>query len=777
MELDNFIYEKKLKKEITNKNDRNILLQIIEKELKKEIPNEKEDQKEKRVQGLFEYINKGYNDYKDYKHLAKKQNIVFENYFKNKDSLINNFESFNDNLQKVIIKSKANKLKKRIISNKYNYLCDKETESLFLEMAQMNFTKQELQDFIGKKLSAFHYSEELNGALMNLMEIKEGWSVENWFKRIEKSNLIEGRDYEIKEQKEDSLILNIKTFKASQALGSKMWCITRESYMYDHYREDMVDYQFHYDFSKPASDDSSMTAVLYDYIGEPTNVYSKADKEISKATVENPYVLDIIEKTKKLECSDNPWDSILQKLIENSEFLSLSDISDELKSDNDSDYQFDLFNNNTLMKIAKNNAKFFSLPLKTELLDKYNVKRPVGYNSNNEIINLFETKELVELLKTSESSRNILKDIKNEDLLKVSEIIKDSLIGLMTLASVVSEGNKTELFEPVTKKIENLKEMNSDLQLEEKSYSTYSKEKRTIINIVKNKDYISFLKESGREDLFKNMLPENLQTNLSTSLLDFIFDWENTNEFEDILETLEKVKDVFLEDGFSVNKVSVFKYGDFTKANASEIPRFLNLFKKEDFTKFSNYYNNVCSHFDRHHFFNANPITHIEKLLTVTEYYENEIGKDFKYPIIEEVFSNSSNERDLITDYLDSFCYDDYSFKKNDFEKTKEIEKLIKTQIPKLQEKMDLKIETDKLFEILLRKKSHDSEKTVEILTGLVYKLGKENPKVFNSFKDSKVISENKDKLESHERDIEINKKAVLLKDKKLKESFKLKKI
>ena len=99
---------------------------------------------------------------------------------------------------------------------------------------------------------------------------------------------------------------------------------------------------------------------------------------------------------------------------------------------------------------------------------------------------------------------------------------------------------------------------------------------------------------------------------------------------------------------------------------------------------------------------------------------------------------------------------------------------MITTQIPKLQEKMDLKIETDKLFEILLRKKSHDSEKTVEILTGLVYKLGKENPEVFNCFKDSKVIS---DKLESYERDIEINKKTVLSKDKELKESFKLRKI
>ena len=164
MELDNFIYEKKLKKEITNKNDRDILLRIIEIESKKEISNEKVEQKEKRIQGLFEYINKGYKDYKDYKNLVKKENIVFENYFKNKGSLINNFESFNDNLQKVIIKSKANKLKRRIISKKYNYLCDKETESLFLEMAQMDFTKQELQDFIGKKLSAFHYSEELNGA-------------------------------------------------------------------------------------------------------------------------------------------------------------------------------------------------------------------------------------------------------------------------------------------------------------------------------------------------------------------------------------------------------------------------------------------------------------------------------------------------------------------------------------------------------------------------------------------------------------------------------------
>ena len=91
-------------------------------ESKKEISNEKVEQKEKRIQGLFEYINKGYKDYKDYKNLVKKENIIFENYFKNKDSLINNFESFNDNLQKVIIKSKANKLKRKsleeLISNR-----------------------------------------------------------------------------------------------------------------------------------------------------------------------------------------------------------------------------------------------------------------------------------------------------------------------------------------------------------------------------------------------------------------------------------------------------------------------------------------------------------------------------------------------------------------------------------------------------------------------------------------------------------------------------------
>ena len=148
-------------------------------------------------------------------------------------------------------------------------------------MAQMDFTKKELQDFIGKKIGAFRHSEELNGALMNLIEIKGGWEPDTFIQKLKIAGCIENLDFEIRHNENNKLMIDINTFKASEAIGSKMWCISREERMFEYYKEkNYTEYSFYYDFNTNPSDDLSMLAILKNVDERISSLYTKGDKDI-----------------------------------------------------------------------------------------------------------------------------------------------------------------------------------------------------------------------------------------------------------------------------------------------------------------------------------------------------------------------------------------------------------------------------------------------------------------------------------------------------------------
>ena len=260
--------EQKIKEDVNSKQHRNLLKKIIKTNFNDSV--------------FVDYILKGYNDFLENKTLMKNNNIIFENYFKDERRLlIKSFEAFNDDVQKSILKNNANKLKKRILSKKYEYLCDDESEKLFLEMASMEFTREELQNFVGKKISAFHHPIEFNGALMNLIDIKSCWEPHKIISKLN-AHCEKDKDYSISYQKDNKMVIDIHSFEASKLIGSKMWCITREKAMYKHYKEDQhIDYKFLLDFNKDASDDLSMIAFLTSLDGTIESFYSKDDTELS----------------------------------------------------------------------------------------------------------------------------------------------------------------------------------------------------------------------------------------------------------------------------------------------------------------------------------------------------------------------------------------------------------------------------------------------------------------------------------------------------------------
>jgi hypothetical protein len=513
-------FDKILKERVQTKQYRVIFSKILEKE--------PEDNREESLN----YILKGYDDYIANKNLMKNNNIILENYFKNEHQL-SDFEFFNDHVQKTIIDNKAKKLKKRIISNKYNHLCNNNTHKLFREMAQMEFTKQELQDYVGKKISAFHHPEELNGALMNLIDLKSLKDIPSLQVRMYKKELEEGIDYDLKTVGNKAFV-NIYTPKAAESLGSRMWCITREKRMYDYYKElQYTDYQFVYDFDRSPAEEESMIALLNDASGVPFEIFTKSDTEILKNTKTeyHEFAKKLKEEAKGLiKEEDLKVSNMIRKTLRYKHKINdqkALDIGEEYFNPND-DYHL----------LAFIEANGFN-----SVIEKEDVERNpdvFGTYTIDEDINLFKTKAASKYLEMkyeyTDDFEKAMKDnvFSNEELFYIltNENFKD--LKKYTAGRIVKHFLDNKEFDLVDDFF-----LNHDNSLITNYHGNYNDRGLTLASLILIEDYVDHLIE---KDLLNQIISEEERNNkdLRNNL---IIKTNTAEELEPILKVIPDLKD------------------------------------------------------------------------------------------------------------------------------------------------------------------------------------------------------------------------------------------
>ncbi len=566
MKINDFLANKEnenlVKKKINSKVHRKIILDIL---------NEDPENNE-----LKNYLFNGYESFLKNKQLMKNNDILLESFFSNNFSLNNNedtklkrFELFNDSVQKTILKQNAYKLKKRIISNKYNYLCNEETEKLFLEMAQMDFTKKELQDFVGKKISAFEYAEEFNGTLMNLIEIKAGWDANTFINKLNNSNCIEGIDYDIKHNKEDKLLIDIHTFEAANSIGSKMWCITRDKSMFDHYKSiRYTDYNFLFDFNKNPSKDSSMFAILRNIDNNIEEVYTKADSEISldkDHKEDNKLCENILEISYK---NENTFIDTLKKInkSKNNDFIDWNQKKYNINNKEQIQNIFNLshgswFKDITIDEMTKH----------PELFDLDNMEL-----KNHRIIDIIDVNDF--LNRNIQYKEDNIYDLYKKGSMKAKDAQKFFL--LPSIKNRMFEEQKFSHLKYLSEKesyddileLLTMPEISQNIKQKFKSDITYNK---SILSfVVKNEGLYEYIKENNRFndlntfiDNLKNNIKKEQVDDINEDVYDFVDEWsyetlkatdfndhivrslldcENDKQYQNLIEILPETKNVFL---------------------------------------------------------------------------------------------------------------------------------------------------------------------------------------------------------------------------------------
>lgn len=218
---------------------------------------------------------------KDFRLLLKQRNIDFEkNMTLLKESIENNnlqaykisIEYQNDDIEKSIIASNANKLKRSIISNKYKHLINQETEDIFIECSKQGVTKEQFRQSVAPKIAAMKNPEDFNELLGQVIGMNIDWDTGSLTKKAAKN------ETDVLSDNDGVVYLEINNFSDSQSFGSRMWCITREDdFLQTYLYASNSRVVFRLDTNKDIKDPESYIALLYKGT-ELNEVYDKNDK-------------------------------------------------------------------------------------------------------------------------------------------------------------------------------------------------------------------------------------------------------------------------------------------------------------------------------------------------------------------------------------------------------------------------------------------------------------------------------------------------------------------
>jgi len=178
----------------------------------------------------------------------------------------------------------------------YDYLTEKKYETRVnqtiksLPSRSRNIVNQDLKDLIKNNIdnvdSIKDFYSKKGGRYNNIKNlIKDTKSLITNLQGEWNPDSIKYEDKELVYRDSNTLILNIDSYDRSCDLGSKHWCISTSSDMFEDYTNGFKKQYFIYDFTKDISDNKSMIGATIGANGKPTDIHYKDDTSGKKEDI------------------------------------------------------------------------------------------------------------------------------------------------------------------------------------------------------------------------------------------------------------------------------------------------------------------------------------------------------------------------------------------------------------------------------------------------------------------------------------------------------------
>ena len=219
-------------------------------------------------------------------HSFHKTKLVIDSYLEHEQLLKNikfdfkdfegkSFEVIDDFIKNAAIDHKVYQYATSIFSNKYKHLLTTDSLVYFRELYDNGYTKEMLQEFIGKKMAAIKTPEDFTEYLRKIHSVINGFNYEALSSKAKSNGAVEVFF------DDNVLVIEIDTFEQSKNLGSTSWCITREASYFEDYKNEDTRQFFIYDFSKPDTDIQSMIGITLNKDGSNAYQHYKNDDSVA----------------------------------------------------------------------------------------------------------------------------------------------------------------------------------------------------------------------------------------------------------------------------------------------------------------------------------------------------------------------------------------------------------------------------------------------------------------------------------------------------------------
>lgn len=181
------------------------------------------------------------------------------------------FEACDDYMNELINLHKLNHYANSILSNKNKHLLNDDSLESFKVLMESGVSKSVIQNLVGKKLSAINTQEEFKNYLEKVIEHISSFSEDILIDKLKNNNI------QPVISKNNIVIFEIQTFEQSQKLGSPSWCISRENYYFNSYKNENTKQYFMYDFNRDEKDNQSMIGFTVNKDGSMKTQHAKND--------------------------------------------------------------------------------------------------------------------------------------------------------------------------------------------------------------------------------------------------------------------------------------------------------------------------------------------------------------------------------------------------------------------------------------------------------------------------------------------------------------------
>lgn len=243
-------------------------------------------------------------NYAKYETVLKSNNFNILGIFKDFTNPERLLENISDSMYSVIRNHHIDKYSKAIFSNKYKHLYSDKLLIVFTELYRLDVPCSYIQDTIGKKMASFKRAEDLYDALENVLSLLDNFSFEIINEQAIKMQA------EIISCSDNKLLVRIKNFEQSKALGSSSWCISRDEYYFSEYTKNNNEQYFLYDFNKISRDNECLIGCTLTSSLKLTFCHLKNDLRIEK----DKNIDYIIKKVKEYKKDTNSSINFITKI-------------------------------------------------------------------------------------------------------------------------------------------------------------------------------------------------------------------------------------------------------------------------------------------------------------------------------------------------------------------------------------------------------------------------------------------------------------------------------